>query len=522
MVTIDELKNLTTQYFRERWEPEKYIQKLLPDELEYIRQQNRVNRSRILVQLVGFSWDPLFVSLCMYKPKKVVLILNKWYNEKEGAGKGDDYIEFIEKIRNRGLIERIPETCPKPHEPLGSDTPEEVFQFLQKHILSLLNEGQEAVIDITGAKKSMVSGAYLFASYTNCPVSYVDYDEYSEEFRRPFGYTCRINELENPSELFRLRDWERVKVLYNQYSFKGAAKLLRDIRECTERFLGGKSEHVAQLEECLEFYGLWDNGDYRSAWNEHQKLSNTMKVPPCPLAVEKLHEIWPDKTNLDDGIRNLEGQDKIEDSIYLKDDEIVTYSRDELEKIERLIRINEDFRSALLRAAGLNEFLLRARVVRLWMEDNFILDIEDKEHSRKNIKGKNLHEADKEILNSPGVRLFLSLRWKPGRNKDVIKFKLESLKTAEGHRSQNAQMLCKFWDGIMDLCKIFVLRNKVIHFCLSIPGDVAVAAEEVARANLGDFEKNWIRNKVPEGNYEAMPWDELLSICGIDFLPKRS
>ena len=234
----------------------------------------------------------------------------------------------------------------------------------------------------------MVSGAYLFASYTNCPVSYVDYDEYSEHFRRPFGYTCRINELENPSELFRLRDWERVKVLYNQYSFKGAAELIKDIRECTERFLEGKSEHVERLEECLEFYGLWDNGDYRSAWNKYQKLSNTMKSPPCPPAIEKLHEIWPNKTSLDDDIKKLEGQDNIEDSIYLKDDEIVTYSHDELEKIKRLIRINEDFRSALLRAAGLNEFLLKARIVRLWMEDNFILDIEDKEHSRKNIEGR--------------------------------------------------------------------------------------------------------------------------------------
>lgn len=523
MMTKEELKESAMRYFSESWKPEEYIQKLLPHELEFMKQQNRVNikPSRILIQLIGFSWDPLFISLCLYKPEKLVLILNKFYDGKEGAAKRGEYIEFIEKLRECSLIERKPEICPQRHEPLKNDTPEEVFQFLQEHILPLLNRGEKAVIDITGAKKSMVSGAYLFASYTNCPVSYVDYDEYSEFYRRPFGYTCKINELENPSELFRLHDWERVRNMYGQYSFKQAVELIEDIRKGTERFSIQEPEHVDWLEKCLEFYGLWDNGDYRSAWNEYQKLANNMKGLPCPLAVEKLHEIWPDRTNLNDYIKKLEGQSNIGESIYLKEDEIVTYSRDELKKIERLIEINEDFRSALLRAAGMNEFLLKARIVKLWIENNFVLEINGEEYSRKDIEQNKLLQRDQEILKAHGKGLFLSLRWRVGKKNYAIRLNWEDSKEIKGHRSQNAQTLKRFWDGFSDLGRIFELRNKAIHFCLCIPQKDAVDATKVARANLADLETNWIRDKIPEGSYEALPWDELLDICDINFLPRK-
>jgi hypothetical protein len=523
MVTREDLKDLTMRYFSEKWNPEKYIQELLPGELGYLMLQNRVKNSpsRILVQLVGFSWDPLFISLCKYKPEKLVLILNKFYNEKGGAGKGDEYIEFIEKLKYSSLIEKIPEICPKPHEPLKNDTPEEVFQFLQKHILPLLNRGEKAVIDITGAKKSMVSGAYLFASYTNCPVSYVDYDEYSEKYRRPIGYTCRINELENPSELFRLNDWERIRNLYGQYSFKGAVELIRDIRRGMERFSIEGSERMDLLEKYLGFYGLWDNGDFRSAWNVYQELASNAKGLPCPHAVEKLHNMWPDQANLVKDFGKLEGEENIEASIYLKDDEIVFYSVDELAKIERLIEINEDFRSALLRATGLTEFLLKARIVRLWMEEKFVLEINGATYSRKDLDRNELLEADAGIIRASGVFLFLSLRWKPAKEKRVIKFYLKKMGEVRGHRSQNAQILNKFWKGISDLSELFHLRNKAIHFCLSIPRKYATDARRVAVANLSDFREHWVNHEIQEGNYEAVPWDQLLDICGIDFLPRK-
>lgn len=523
MQTKEELKDLTDRYFSGNWKPEEYIEKLLPAELEYLMSKNqlKIHTSEILVQLVGFSWDPLFISLCVYKPEKLLLVLNKFYNRAEGAGRGDEYIEYIEKLKCGNLIEKVPDVCPKPHQPLKDDTPEEVFTFLQKHILPLLNRGEKAVIDITGAKKSMVSGAYLFASYTNCPVSYVNYEKYSEEYRRPYGYTCKIDELENPSELFRLSDWERVGNLYGQYSFKGAVELIKDIRRGMKRFSIGVPERLDLLEKCLKFYGLWDNGDFRNAWDVHQELASNAEGLPCPHAVEKLHNIWPDQTNLVKDSGKLEGEENIEASIYLKDDEIVFYSIDELAKIERLIRINEDFRSALLRAAGLNEFLLRARIVKLWMEEKFVLEVDGATYSRKDLDQNKLPEVDGKIIGASGVKLFLSLRWKPAEGTRVIEFYLKDMSEVRGHRSQNAQVLSKFWEGISDLNELFRLRNKAIHFCLNIPENYAADAKNVAEANLSDFREYWVDHEIQEGDYEAVPWDQLLDICGIDFLPRK-
>jgi hypothetical protein len=92
----ERLRNLTEKYWSDKWEVEEYIQKLLPDELAYLRDKNRITAkpAEILVQLVGYSWEPLLISVCAYRPKKVVLILNDWYNDQEGKARGIVYQEY--------------------------------------------------------------------------------------------------------------------------------------------------------------------------------------------------------------------------------------------------------------------------------------------------------------------------------------------------------------------------------------------------------------------------------------------
>lgn len=531
-----DLEDLTRRYWKEGWNVERYIQELLPEELEYLRKPDRIitKPAEILVQLVGFSWDPLLISLCLYKPEKLVLILNERYGKQDGAARGDKYKELVsELIKNELITEKErPEIAPSPWKTV-KDTPQDVFKFLEKHVLPLLNEGKRVVVDITGAKKSMVSGAYLFAAYTNASVCYVDFDKFSEEKGRPYGYTCRISELENPMELFKLGEWDIVSQLYNSYAFWRAKELIEEIKRGVESFLEKRELNCIELlKEWLEFYRLWDDGDYKGSWLKFKEIRRKIPAAECPTAVEKLGEIWPDKgsiQSLKGGINSLKSIDNLEESIYLKDEEVLIYAHDELAKIGRLIEYGEDYRSALLRASGLNEFLLKARVIRLWMYNKFVVEKDNKVINRGEFEAADKLLWDNEILKfSAALYLLNSLRWRPERPIYCMRL---SQRGTEGeiraHRSEDATQLEEFWKEIENSAgmrlpnDVFDLRNDAIHFCLSVPREMAEVAVKMAEKNLEDFEVKWVKKTFTSGKFEAMDWDKLCDVCGIDFLPRR-
>ena len=180
MMNKKELAELTEEYWDCGSGVEDYIQKLLPEEVSYLEGEGIIPRepADILVQLIGYSWEPLLISICTYKPNEIILILNEWYGEQEGTARGQDFKEHIDKLKERKLIDHTPVILPQSWN-LAGDQPTDVFRFLKTHVLPLINEGKRVVVDITGAKKSMVSGAYLFSSYTGTPVSYIDYGTYN-------------------------------------------------------------------------------------------------------------------------------------------------------------------------------------------------------------------------------------------------------------------------------------------------------------------------------------------------------
>ncbi|MEM3563788.1 MAG: hypothetical protein QXR19_11195 [Candidatus Jordarchaeaceae archaeon] len=519
------LEELTQRYWRE-WSVEEYIQNLLPKELAYLRENGRINvePTEILVQTVGFSWEPLLISLCSYEPKTVVLILNKWYGKQEGAARGDKYKELVNKLKSNNLITKEPGLAPTPWETAG-EKPVDVFKFLQRHILPLLNEGKRVVIDITGAKKSMVSGAYLFAVYTDTPVSYVDFDKFDEERGRPYGYTCKIDELKNPMKLFRLGEWDRVRQLYEQYSFWRARDLIKEIKSDVWGFLGDKElKSIDFLMEWLEFYGLWDDGDYHSSWKF--KETKGISDAQCPIAVVKLGKIWPQKNELKKGIESLKSRRNIENSIYNKDEEAVIYAKDELAKIKRLVEFGEDYRSALLRAAGLNEFLFKARLIRSWINNKFVIEDEGYSYTREDLKSEDksrLHEIEDAMLKSLSAGQLLDLLQSDKSHPFMGTF--GRLRWTTAYPSDNRPILNNFWNGLKLVGltlpdDIFELRNEAIHFCLSVPKEVAEVVVNFCEKNLQDFEKNWTKKVSITGKFEAMKWEELCDLCGIDFLPK--
>jgi hypothetical protein len=470
---------------------------LLQAELAYARDKQRLVDApcETLVMLVGFSLEPLLQSVCVYKPQKVVLLLNQ-----EGYGNEDWHVfarhvtEAIGHLKAKDLIEQLPHFMGEhPHDKPGYpivDKPEAVFRKL----VDALHEETDVVIDITGGKKSMGSGAYMYAAFAGARISYVDFDQYDPEKRRPYGYSCKIGELANPYQTFALREWERVRALYGQYQFQEARKVLNSLLPTIKDAIPDAEQPISKLAAFLDYYEKWDSGDYQAA----KGAASALKTFEQPSAVMTLGEQWFEISGI--GFTNKPK------SLYGNLSALQAYVCDELARIRRLIRYNEDHRSAFLRAGGVNEILMLARVVRLVKDQKEIVSLLEPLEERTP-KAAHVFKA---LLNP---------------NKDCIEVKSDiGFWNAPDISIPRPEPMNPWWKGT----KLFkadngwetflTRRNDLIHKYFPVPREWAEDALQFVGANFVDF----LGHPMADLNLRtsALPWPELCDLCGLSrFLP---
>ncbi|MGC9400697.1 MAG: CRISPR-associated protein [Anaerolineae bacterium] len=507
-INVDSLEGKTQHYWRDydHENPEtclqRYIKELLPEEMKYARQREESKlpdeTCDTLVLLVGFSIEPLLQAVYAYKPEKVFLVLNRRY----GRGKPG---------KNWGkMIARLIRQLPKPPEVIAQDViqagPQQVYQTLLKHV----RQTEGVIIDITGAKKNMVAGAFLYAALANVPVSYVDFadDAYDPKVGKPYGYACDIGTLDNPYEKFALRDWERVRQLYHRYKFRDARRLLvgEDGKESgtvlgtMKEYLPDSESAIRTLAEILRCYELWDAGLYNEAADQARKIEGFQP----PTAVERLDGEW-----FEIGQAQFEGGLT---EFYEDTPEFQAYVYDELARIDRLIRFNHDYRSAFLRAGSLNEVVMLARLVRLVDDD-----------SQREALVASLQ------YRTPGAySVFYNLRRSVGHS-----FQIGPTGNDEIHYDvcfQNAPEITVVITEQMDWWRNVPMfdhqgsweqfinrRNDLAHKYYSPPRKWAEDALKFVQANVEDF---WGADVGKDIETQAQPWSEVCKLTGLDdYLP---
>jgi hypothetical protein len=603
---------------------EKYVSDLLPRELDFARFRHQHSQGvrclpdlnqpvDCLVLLVGHSFDPLLQALVAYQPRTVLLLLAREYGDKDGQDHGDGFRTLVEGHLAKALYpspspaasaaKRLLPTCPPfldpaeaglnefDLEPVVEDRPGAVFRWLQTVLLEKrdwlhgeirqsdgrpIADASRIVLDITGAKKSMVAGAFLFAAFAQTDISYVDFDKYNDVIGQPFGYSCRIGFLENPYEMFRIREWERVVELYDNYQFGAARSLLEGILTSAGAVVGGNANQLfapvqqAALERllrALSMYHLWENGDYHGAKEQHEQLVQRTpdgpQPPKIPWAVETLHARWPDVATQRSPNQLLKhtttSWETGDDSLYLNHELLLAYAYDEREKIKHLIDHKHDYRSAFLRAHGLSETLLKARIMRLWRADAYVLEVNGATLRRADLTSDaaKLGSVEKGLAKySSPPHVAKSLCWtkEDQKNNAIVLYDLGWPGLTPGtfpemHCTEEAHQLVKkhfcetratfakgeFWANFSPL------RNKAIHFCLSLSEELVGQALKTVDENLKEFVENgWLniasnpgaddqKNKHEEMTRRAreieavvkakVTWPELCAACGVRFLP---
>jgi hypothetical protein len=557
---------------RDRPDIDDYVDNLLPLELSTENEFRQIkvspdDRCDVLFLLVGYSLEPLLQSICVHHPPLVILVLNKKLSTTiEGRGLDHELRRAAKRACLNDEIRRTWHATPPVFETLSTgDTPQEVFRVLRNKVLSLLDEARRrgaspprVVVDITGAKKSMTAGAYLLAAYADVKVTYVDFDEYSPRFGRAFGYTCQIGPLENPYRIFRIAEWQRVRELYGQYAFQAALETLNVIAPDAEGPDADKSffepkelEAIKVLRAVLGVYDQWENGNLHQA--HALAVAGVLASVPrtiWPTAVEELGRDWPhvdpgSKSSPGDFLKQVKrletGGGDLSRSLFLHQGGrlLVTYARDELAKIRRLIDPKSDFRSALLRSAGLFETLLKARLMILWNDGLLVLAATQGELARMALDADARASADRFLAEFSSARVVVGVLDGSGNDEErtltprYVPEKLHPLigtKAAPGcgFRRKRDTASAVVGPSLGDFCKspqmnpdqLFDLRNKAIHFCLSVPRDWAELAWRITHENLEAFEKGWsaagtdVKTQVPD-------WDDLCQVCGVGSFPPR-
>jgi len=474
--------------------------------LECAREERRITADpcTTLVLLVGFSLEPLLQSVCVYQPGEVVLVLNQeGYPPEEWQDFARHIIEAIGYLLEKGLVSQPPQFAGENDNGFSTASqPQAVFQTL----METLRDKTDVVIDVTGGKKSMVSGAYMYAAYAGVRISYVDFEEYAPKHRRPYGYSCKIGELANPYQTFALREWERVRDLYEErYQFREAHRVLKnEVLPAMKNALPESEESIKTSAEFLRYYELWDSGDFRGAKQKAQDLEQQVGAFEQPSAVTTLGDQWFETSS-----NNFANKPR---HFYGNSDALKVYVIDELARIRRLIEYNEDYRSAFLRAGGLNEIVMLARVVRLvsnCQERNNLLDALDGDTP-------GIYSVFENLRKPAGTDLTISKdkyeRVKFGQRKTVLV--TISLPSPMNAWWQNTDL----FNGSDGWKQFLTKRNELAHKYFSVPREWAEDALRFAQANFADFLGHPISNLGLQTT--ALSWPRLCDLCSVSrFLP---
>lgn len=169
----DQLQRETEQYWRDRQNYDYYINDLLGHELEWAGEHplpDKTSRLRDLDQpvhalamTVGESFEPLLQAICVFKPQRLIFVLNTSYGDIPGRDHGNALKFYVQQLAGKTSL---PETLrPKAFSDadfdlcvVTRDTPAEVFRILRTAFQLEANRpsaGYVNIVDITGAKKSM-------------------------------------------------------------------------------------------------------------------------------------------------------------------------------------------------------------------------------------------------------------------------------------------------------------------------------------------------------------------------------
>ncbi|HET9211217.1 MAG TPA: hypothetical protein VFR03_12500 [Thermoanaerobaculia bacterium] len=256
-----------------------------------LREANGQEPPALLLLCVGYSPEPLLLAAVHHRPVEVLLL--------QEQGLQHDYVASLTKLWNRYLPPDLPEFESLPKRTVRDD-PADLFLTVRDVLQRRRQGGGRIVLDVTGAKKSMVAGGFLAAGFLEIETSYVDFAAYDPVLRRPIPGTSLPGRLEHPYSLFKLREEARLEEELDRGNFREAERLAGTLSEMARSpqvagllpagEAGAWSARFERVEQIARAYRSWSEGFYAES---AEQLTRVAAGVPIPATVERLREVWP-------------------------------------------------------------------------------------------------------------------------------------------------------------------------------------------------------------------------------------
>ena len=210
-----------------------------------------------LIQTVGDSPEPLVLAIVLLRPKEVLLI---------HSPETKPQVVRISQQVYRFLKEAPPLLIPKEVE---SSQALEVYRAVKEQWQNWQKLGIRTAVDITGGKKSMVSGASQAAAILNLDVFYMDHYRYDSEARRPVSGSEYLHQLPNPMEVLGEVEYGKAVELFRSLNFGEAAQIFQRLHEAVPGETGDEYHAYHLLSEA---YKHWDAFDIGQAYGSMKDL----------------------------------------------------------------------------------------------------------------------------------------------------------------------------------------------------------------------------------------------------------
>lgn len=203
-------------------------------------------KSKYLISILGFSWQPVVLGAGWVEPERMLLIGTRESTDPELTGW--DIRELLSDLAgiNPDFVDIV-----TVEDPLENRIYEEVRDFLRKV------DSDRTILDPTGGKKSMSAAAALAAFVADIPLIYVDSTDYTGTVPVPGTEFPRY--LANPLVVFGDLELERIRRAFNQGAYV-------DAKQGATRLAARSDLQEANLFADLALaYGAWDAFDTNEA-----------------------------------------------------------------------------------------------------------------------------------------------------------------------------------------------------------------------------------------------------------------
>ncbi len=208
-----ERKTLEQRKVAELFYDEK-LMKLIEKEFIKKNKEKATEPVEYLVISVGTSYEPLVLSIRIFKPKKI-LFLYTTITEK-----------ILDKIVNYCGLKAADYQKREVHE----TNPIDIYREIKRAYLKW-DKPSKLYIDFTGGTKAMSAAAAMAGAVIDVQMVYVGTNDYLPDFRKPYPGSETLYFIDNPLSIFGDLEIEKMMVLFTQANFSGAREKLEVLKE---------------------------------------------------------------------------------------------------------------------------------------------------------------------------------------------------------------------------------------------------------------------------------------------------